>query len=302
MLDFAAKYNFDFIYLIQATSPLLTAENLDAGFDKMTSNNADSLLSVVEQKRFIWKSRGDFAAAQNYSPLARPRRQDFEGYLVENGAFYLTGRKQLLESSCRISGKIAVQLMSEETYYELDEDYDWNIIEAILYKRFIKKCDSLDNLSTVKLLVTDVDGVLTDSGMYYTADGDTMKKFSTRDGMGLRLLMESGLEVAIITGENSEIVARRAEKLKIQHVFRGIDDKITVLKNLCNELGITLKEVAYVGDDVNDLECISQVGFSACPADAHEKIMKLASLKLSKKGGEGCVRELCDLIMQANDK
>jgi len=136
ILEFADKYpSFDYIVLIQATSPLLTADDLTKSFSKIFSSGADSLLSVVEQKRFIWQKKGPFVIPQNYDPMKRPRRQDFEGYFVENGAFYISSRKRIVESKCRITGNIACHVMPEESYYELDEEYDWNIIEAILKQR-----------------------------------------------------------------------------------------------------------------------------------------------------------------------
>lgn len=135
MLEFAEQFDFENIFLIQATSPLLEAEDLDKGFEKYQSSGADSMLSVVEQKRFLWKKEGDFVLPSNYDFSKRPRRQEFEGFLVENGAFYLTTRKRLLEAKCRLSGNVACQIMKDETYNELDEETDWTVIETFLSAR-----------------------------------------------------------------------------------------------------------------------------------------------------------------------
>ena len=135
MLEFAEKYIFDYIYLIQATSPLLRAEDLSAGWKKFIETGADSLLSAVPQKRFIWKRDGALVRPDNYDPAKRPRRQDFDGFLTENGAFYLTSRERLLSTKCRLSGKIACCEMPEESYVELDEKSDWDFIETILERR-----------------------------------------------------------------------------------------------------------------------------------------------------------------------
>jgi N-acylneuraminate cytidylyltransferase len=132
MLEFAEKNVFGYIFLIQATSPLLTAADLSAGWKKFRDSGADSLLSVVPQKRFIWRHDGSLVRPVNYDPAARPRRQDFDGFLVENGAFYITSRADLLKHKCRLSGKIACHEMREESYIELDEKSDWKIIEAVL--------------------------------------------------------------------------------------------------------------------------------------------------------------------------
>lgn len=133
LLEFCETNIFDFVLFIQATSPLLNTADLEKAIHMMQTNHYDSLLSVVRQKRFIWdiNSQG-IATPINYSPLYRPRRQDFNGFLAENGAFYLSSRKAILNSQCRISGKIGCIEMNHETYVELDELEDWFYVENIL--------------------------------------------------------------------------------------------------------------------------------------------------------------------------
>ena len=153
----------------------------------------------------------------------------------------------------------------------------------------------------IKLFATDVDGTLTDAGMYYCANGDEFKKFNTRDGMGIKLIQAKGVKTAIITSENTEIVSRRAKKLEIDYLFQGKRPKIETITELCGKIGISLGEVAYVGDDINDFELLSAVGLKACPADAVKKIAEIPNIiKLSKKGGEGAVREFIELIFDKN--
>jgi YrbI family 3-deoxy-D-manno-octulosonate 8-phosphate phosphatase len=149
----------------------------------------------------------------------------------------------------------------------------------------------------IRLFVTDVDGTLTDGSMYYTAEGDHMKRFNTRDGMGLEMLREIGVEVAIMTGENSDIVLRRAEKLGISRVYIGIKDKLSRMKALCEEMDIPLSAVAYAGDDVNDLEVMKNVGLSFAVADATRVVFEGASVKLTRDGGRGAVREAAEWII-----
>ncbi len=148
-------------------------------------------------------------------------------------------------------------------------------------------------------MATDVDGVLTDAGMYYTETGDELKKFNTRDGMGIKLLQKAGLITAIVTQENTKLVARRAEKLAIPELHQGVTDKLSRLRDITVRLGITLKQVVYIGDDVNDLEALKAVGFSAAPADAIVPVLKAVRYVCRKKGGEGAVREVADLILAA---
>lgn len=150
----------------------------------------------------------------------------------------------------------------------------------------------------IRLFVTDVDGTLTDGGMYYTADGEYMKLFNTRDGMGLSMLREAGIEVCMMTSENSEIVTRRAEKLEIARVFLGVRDKLAQLTALCQELDLPLTQVAYVGDDVNDLEVIRNVGLGFAVADADSRVLDAANVRLSKQGGAGAVREAAEWVLE----
>lgn len=151
----------------------------------------------------------------------------------------------------------------------------------------------------IKLFATDVDGVLTDGGMYYTESGDEFKKFNTRDGMGIKLLRQKGIKIAFITSEDTQIVANRAEKLKIDFLCQNVQNKLEIIQKICAELQISLAEVAYIGDDVNDYEILSAVGRRACPNDAVEKIKNIKDIiVLDKNGGAGAVRELCDIILK----
>lgn len=139
MLEFASQYEFENIVLIQATSPLLSSEDLNKGLELFADGSCDSVLSVVRQKRFCWKiDDNDLAIPINYDYYNRPRRQSFEGYLVENGAFYITSKKDLIRTKNRISGRIKVIEMCEESYFEIDEPNDWKIIEAILKEKINK--------------------------------------------------------------------------------------------------------------------------------------------------------------------
>jgi 3-deoxy-D-manno-octulosonate 8-phosphate phosphatase (KDO 8-P phosphatase) len=156
-----------------------------------------------------------------------------------------------------------------------------------------------ERLRRIRVLATDVDGVLTDAGMYYSESGDEWKKFNTRDGMGIKLLQKVGFVTAIITQERTKLVARRAEKLAIPELHQGVMDKLSVLREMVARHGLSLDQVAYIGDDVNDLEALQAVGFSASPADGMPVIHAAVDYICKKKGGEGCVRELAELLLQA---
>lgn len=298
LIEFVKKVESDILILLQATSPLTQSIHLDEALKKFFEDDVDSMLSVVRQKRFIWSiDKGKAAVPINYDPMKRPRRQEFDGFLVENGAFYITKTEQLKESKVRISGKIALYEMPENTYFEIDEPSDWSIIEKLMENR--KTCEP--NLEKIKLFATDCDGVLTDSGMYYTDDGDVMKKFNTKDGMGFSLLKNQGILTAILTGENSKAVLKRAEKLQIKEVYLGCKNKIEAMEKILSKYNLSFENVAYIGDDLNDLDLLKKVGFSFSVADAIEEVKSAVDYVTKCNGGNGAVREAIDYILHKKD-
>jgi 3-deoxy-D-manno-octulosonate 8-phosphate phosphatase (KDO 8-P phosphatase) len=157
-------------------------------------------------------------------------------------------------------------------------------------------------LRRIRLFATDVDGVLTDAGMYYAESGDEWKKFNTRDGMGIKLLQRAGIITAIVTQERTKLVARRAEKLAIPELHQGVMDKLLLVSEMAVRHGLTLSQVAYIGDDINDLETLKAVGFSATPADGMPQIAAAVDYICQKKGGEGAVREIIEMILDAQGR
>ncbi|MBQ1736914.1 MAG: HAD hydrolase family protein [Muribaculaceae bacterium] len=152
----------------------------------------------------------------------------------------------------------------------------------------------------LKLFLTDVDGTLTDGGMYYGSDGTEFKKFNTRDGMGLQMLQRSGVKVGIVTSENVAINENRARKLGLDYLKQGARDggKLAATLEICEEMGISLRQVAYIGDDVNCYDLLSAAGWAACPADACEKVKTIPGIRvLERRGGDACVREWIDMIL-----
>ena len=158
----------------------------------------------------------------------------------------------------------------------------------------------------IKLFLTDVDGCLTDGGMYYTAEGDAMKRFCVYDGMGMSLLRKAGIPCGILTSEQSPIVKARAEKLHLDFLYLGVGSrdragsltKLEAAKRICGKLGITLAEVAYVGEDINDIDLLSAVGHPYCPPNARPQVKAIAGIHvLNTPGGQGAVREICDAIL-----
>lgn len=154
----------------------------------------------------------------------------------------------------------------------------------------------------LKLMAFDVDGVLTDGSLFYTDQGVEMKAFNTLDGHGLKMLQQAGVTVAIITGRRARCVELRAQNLAIVHLFQAVDDKLEVMRSLLAELHISAAEAGYMGDDVPDLPVMRACGFSATPGDGHALVQEHASLTTARGGGRGAVREVCEFILEAQDK
>ena len=282
----------DIFMLVQATSPLTQTQHFTEALQQYAKGEYDSMLTCVRNKRFFWNADG---TSMNYDYIHRPRRQEFDGMLMENGAFYINTVGNIIASGNRLSGKIGIYEMPEYTAFEIDEPDDWQIMENLMRKHILKA--SKDDVSQIKLFLCDVDGTLTDGGMYYSENGDELKKFNTRDGVALAMLHVKGIKTGIITSEDTELVARRAAKLKVDFLKQGKRDggKLAAAKEICDELGISLCEVAYVGDDLNCIELLSAVGFAACPADACDEVKALPSMHvMSRKGGDGVIREIVD--------
>ena len=296
MLEYLEKARLDLdtvFMLVQATSPLTTEQDFTKALQQYSDSNMDSMLSIVRVKRFFWNEDG---TPKNYDYRNRPRRQDFQGEFMENGAFYINTVDNILKHKNRLSGNMGLFEMPEYTAFEMDEEDDWAIAEQLMRRHILKP-----KKQNIKLFATDVDGVLTDAGMYYSEHGDELKKFNTRDGKGFELLRDAGIKTAIITSENTKIVERRAAKLKIDYLYQGKahGGKLDAIKEICAREGFSLTEVAYVGDDINCMEALQNVGWPACPADAIKDIKSIPSiLLLNKRGGDGCVREFVDQILE----
>ncbi len=300
MLEYIDKVQLaeDSIFmLVQATSPLTETRHFSEALRMYFKGEYDSILTCVRNYRFLWNENGK---SMNYDYMKRPRRQNFKGLLMENGAFYINTVRNIQGCGNRLSGKIGIYEMPEYTATEIDEPDDWIVLENLMRKYVLPQ-----NVmrKEIKLFLCDVDGTLTDGGMYYTESGDELKKFNARDGMGFQLLREAGIKTGIITSENTKIVENRAKKLKVDFLYQGKRDggKLAVAKEICDMLKIDFGEVAYIGDDVNCVDLLSAVGFAACPADAVIEVKKIPHIKLlEKRGGEGCVREFISLFLNKN--
>lgn len=289
------EYDFDAIVLLQATSPLTGSMDIDKAVEAVGSGRCDSALTVVREKRFHWDARG---RPIDYVPSERPRRQDHDGQLTENGAVYATSREAFIKSGSRLSGRIETVEMCAESLHEIDEPADWAIAEASAERRLRSLRSGAPGM--VRALFLDVDGVLTDGRVAVGSEGEVSKDFSLVDGMGIALARKAGVEIVVMTGEESPAVAARLEKLGIRRLYQGVRDKFHLSRRVLSELGLERRQTAYLGDDVNDLACLLSSGWALCPRDARPEALRAADLRLSAPGGRSAAREACDFILGFN--
>lgn len=158
------------------------------------------------------------------------------------------------------------------------------------------------DFAKIKLIILDVDGTLTDGGIYYDSQGNEIKRFDVKDGLGIKVGIAAGLQFAIITGRKSEMVRRRANELGIHFLKEGVQEKYPVMNALVKEMGLLPEELGYIGDDLNDLQCMSEVAYKACPADAAEEVKEICNYVARKNGGRGAVRECIKYLLTLQNK
>jgi N-acylneuraminate cytidylyltransferase len=172
------------------------------------------------------------------------------------------------------------------------------LIEHLLLRR---QRASAGSLGGIRLVLCDIDGVLTDAGMYYGEQGDELKKFNTYDGLGIARLREAGIHVGLVTRENRELNARRADKLNVDFLGQSATDKVAVAREWKDQLGLSWEAVAYIGDDAHDVPLLACAGVAAAPASAMPPARKMATVHCARAGGAGCLRELADMILDARN-
>jgi len=284
---------FDFFCLIQVTSPLISADDLREGYSKLLSG-FDSVLSTCRLKRFFWSENG---TPVNYNIFKRPRRQDFQGQLVENGAFYFSTKASLLEHKNRLGGKIGLYEMFGDSFFEIDEPSDFQILECLLIN---KRAQFRKKISKIEAIVIDVDGTLTDGGMYYGASGEELKKFNTLDAKGIALARERNIKIFILTAENSPAVHARFNKIQVDFYRHGVADKAVELQSWAKENNINLKNTLYIGDDLGDLDAMKLCGYRACPNNAVTEIKQISDYQSRYIGGNGAAREIISEFVLKN--
>ncbi|MBX7078791.1 MAG: acylneuraminate cytidylyltransferase [Nannocystaceae bacterium] len=284
------------IVLLQCTSPFRSPGQLDAALAQFDREQCDSMLSVVPFHGFVWQAGPAGARPCTYDPAARPRRQDIRDTVLETGSFYVFRTEIFERSGARLGGRIGAFEVPPCDAIDIDEPADLERARAEALRRGLGA--DID-LASFEWLVLDVDGTLTDGAMYYGNGGDELKRFDTRDGAGIAAFRRAGGRVALVTGESSPAVLRRAEKLQVDHVVLGCQDKAAALVDLCRRFRVAPQRVLAMGDDLGDLPLVDKVGLFVAPADAQPVVRASADWITQARGGYGAVREVTDRLVRA---
>jgi len=306
-------YGPDLVVFLQPTSPLRLADEIQRAIDTLRHEEADSLFSACTVHGFVWRRHQGGLKSMTYDSAARPRRQDIGEDLLENGSIYVFKPWVLERFDNRLGGKIVVHPMDPLDSFQVDEPGDLELLESLarlrpetiatLPPKTPPEAKPLPEtkLQAVKLLALDFDGVLTDDRVLVDQNGVESVRCHRGDGLGIERARRAGIRVVVISKEKNPVVAARCAKLRVQ-CLQGIDNKLPQLQALAAELDLDQEEILYVGNDINDLDCIHWAGVSAAPADARDEARKAVTWVCTKKGGHGAVREVCDRLLLAHGK
>ena len=278
---------------LQATSPFIPAAALGEAVALVRDGRADSVFSARESYEFVWRrDAAGAASALGHDAAHRPRRQDRDPHYVETGAFYVFTTDGFREARHRFFGRTEIVEVPEETAIEIDDPAQLRTAQTLAH--LLEPAEPL----AARVVVTDFDGVHTDDSAWVDAAGTEHVRVSRSDGMGVALLRRAGVPVLILSTEQNAVVRARAEKLQVE-VVHGVDDKASVLRQWAADRGVDLAEMAYLGNDVNDLPAMALVGWPVAVADARSEVLAAARVVLTRSGGDGAVRELADRVLAA---
>lgn len=295
ILDQQEHFIPDVVLFLQCTSPVRKPSDVDNAVTALITAGADSLVSVVRWPRFVWSLLNGVAAPMNYDPVHRPRTQDMEGQFLENGSIYAFRPWVLRQYNSRLGGKIGIYEMDFWSSFEIDTLEDLEICRWILEKQAgHDRAKALPH--PVHAVFFDFDGVFTNNMVLTLQDGAEGILADRRDGYGIGLLRAAGVFAGVLSTERNPVVAARCAKMGIP-LHQGLDNKLQTLVRLAEANKLDLKHVIYVGNDLNDLECIQSAGCGIAVADAHPSVRAAARVVLQHEGGYGAVREVCELVL-----
>lgn len=286
----------DFFIFAQCTSPLIESGDIQKAIKLFIEHRADVVFSAVNDHGFLWEidDKGN-ALSINHDSSKRLMRQELHPQYRETGSFYILDTKGFLEHKHRFFGKTMLCELDREKSLDIDDYADLEYASYILNQRKTK--DLVSKLpKNIDAVIWDFDGVFTDNKVTVSEDKKESVVCNRSDGLGIGMLKENNIFTAIISKEKNKVVKARADKLNLDCFF-GIDAKLTCLKELLQSKQVKAENVLYVGNDLNDIECIDYVGCGVAVADAFSEVKNKADIILAKKGGQGAVRELVDLIL-----
>lgn len=278
------------IVFIQCTSPFIKSTEIDRAVEMIESDKYDSVFSAVEDHGFRWQENGDGLEPLGHNTQIRPRRQELPNRFLETGAFYAFRSEGFLNAGSRFHGRVGHVLLNKFLHVDIDEDGD------IRWARQISKTYLEQPVKIrVKGLVMDFDGVHTDDYVWVDSDGKESVRVSRSDGHGISLLKNAGIEILILSTEINSVVETRANKLGVE-VITGRKTKAAALEEWAKSKEISLHELAYLGNETNDLDAMKLVGFPIAVSDANPEIINVSAIVLRAKGGEKAVREVAGII------
>jgi len=280
---------------VQATSPFIPSDGIDEAVRLLQGGAFDSVFSAHETYGFLWRRGDDGAAAINHDAAHRPRRQDREPHYLETGAFYAFTAAGFRAAGHRFFGRTGIVEVPERTAIEIDDEQQLALAGAVA--RLTDRPEPI----RVAAIVTDFDGVHTDDTALVDAEGHEFVRVSREDGMGVSRLRRAGIPLLILSTETNPVVSARARKLHVP-VLQAIDDKAQALAGWARDEGIALDDIAYLGNDVNDLGPMAIVGWPVAVADAHPDVAAAARIVLERAGGDGAVRELIERVLTADGR
>ncbi|XP_039997437.1 N-acylneuraminate cytidylyltransferase A [Xiphias gladius] len=296
----------DVICNIQATSPCLHPHHVKEALEMITLQGFDSVFSVVRRHQFRWQEvkqgSGEMTKPLNLDPANRPRRQDWDGELCENGSFYFTTKDLIVNEGLLQGGKVGYYEMLPEYSVDIDVDIDWPVAEqrVLRYGYFGRATPEV-----VRLMFCNVSGCLTEGRIFLSASEEEMVSVNTRDTMGVRMLQREEVEVVLLTSSEDPVTRSLVDKLAKRTGCRVIQvgaEPLNDLKPVVEQMKLEWKDVAYMGNDKPDVNCLNLAGLSAVPGDAPVVAINAAKYTCHRVGGMGAVREFAEHILLQKEK
>jgi len=292
------NYIPEIVVFLQCTSPLRQKTDIDNAITLLYEQKADSVFSCCRGHVNLWVQDGAVVSPVNHDPYTKTRiRQHKQVNFIENGSIYVVKTDVLLKYKNRMGGVIKPYEMEYLDSFEIDTPDQFLLVESIMKNRKERR-EAMNGLKDIKMLILDFDGVMTDNRVSVNEKGIESVFCNRGDGYGIEMLKKNGIEVVVISKEKNKVVQARCNKLKIK-CYQGIDRKLGTLKKIMEERSLDKKEVCYVGNDINDLECIKFAGVGIAVADSSPELFPHAVLVTRNGGGKGAVRELADMIIQS---